>query len=137
LPPRSRPPGADRGRRGRRMNVLRQAARSLRREFLAGDLLTLFAALVLGVAAMTAVGTLVDRVTLALTSSAAEVIGGDLGVQARAVPPGESADVARIRGLAKPRLVTFPSVVCLGEPSRLATVKGVDGPHPLRGRLRV
>lgn len=43
------------------MNVLRQAARAVRREFLAGDLLTVFAALVLGVAVMTAVGTLVDR----------------------------------------------------------------------------
>ncbi|TQT30069.1 hypothetical protein EIJ12_14345, partial [Xanthomonas perforans] len=61
------------------MNVVRQAARAVRREFLAGDLLTVFAALVLGVAVMTAVGTLVDRVTLALTSSAAEVLGGDLG----------------------------------------------------------
>src|SRR5690606_24413901 len=137
LPPRSRPPGADRGRRGRRMNVLRQAARSLRREFLAGDLLTLFAALVLGVAAMTAVGTLVDRVTLALTSSAAEVIGGDLGVQARAEPPAEFADEARNRGLAMARLVTFPSVLFHGESSQMATVKGVDGAHPLRGRLRV
>ena len=65
------------------MNVLRHAARSLRREFLAGDLLTVFAALVLGVAAMTAVGTLVDRVVSALSSSAAEVIGGDLGVRSR------------------------------------------------------
>ena len=119
------------------MNVLRHAARSLRREFLAGDLLTLFAALVLGVAAMTAVGTLVDRVTLALTSSAAEVIGGDLGVQARAEPPAEFADEARNRGLAMARLVTFPSVLFHGESSQMATVKGVDGAHPLRGRLRV
>ncbi len=38
------------------MNVLRHAARALRRELFAGDLLTVFAALVLGVAVMTAVG---------------------------------------------------------------------------------
>ena len=38
------------------MNVLRHAWRALRREALAGDLLTVFAALVLGVAVMTAVG---------------------------------------------------------------------------------
>ncbi len=74
------------------MNVLRHATRSLKREFLAGDLLTVFAALVLGVAAMTAVGTLVDRVTLALTSSAAEVVGGDLGLRGREEPPAEFAD---------------------------------------------
>ncbi len=119
------------------MNVVRHAARSLRREFLAGDLLTVFAALVLGVAAMTAVGTLVDRVMLALTASAAEVVGGDLGVQARAEPPAEFADEAARRGLAVARLVTFPSVLFHGEASQMATVKGVDAAHPLRGRLRV
>src|SRR5690606_38135807 len=141
LPPRvpagPRPPGAARGRRGRCMNVLRHAARSLRREFSGGDLLTLFAALVLGVAAMTAVGTLVDRVTLALASSAAEVVGGDLGVQTRAEPPAEFAYEERSRGRAVARLVTFPSVLYHGESSQMATVKGVDGAHPLRGRLRV
>lgn len=42
------------------MNLLRHAWRALRREALAGDLLTVFAALVLGVAVMTAVGTLVN-----------------------------------------------------------------------------
>jgi hypothetical protein len=51
-----------------------------------GDLLTVFAALVLGVAVMTAVGTLVDRVTLALTGSAAETLGGDLAVRQRGHP---------------------------------------------------
>ena len=63
------------------MNLLRHAWRALRREALAGDLLTVFAALVLGVAVMTAVGTLVNRVNLALTGSAAEMLGGDLGAR--------------------------------------------------------
>src|SRR5690606_10327471 len=119
------------------MNVLRHAARSLRREFLAGDLLTLLAALALGVAAITAVGSLVDRVRLALTASASEVIGGDLGVQARAEPPEEFAARAQASGLAVARLVTFPSVLFHGDSSQMATIKGVDGAHPLRGRLRV
>jgi putative ABC transport system permease protein len=119
------------------MNPLRHAARSLRREFLAGDLLTVFAALVLGVAAMTAVGTLVDRVTLALAASAAEVVGGDLGVRAREDLPAEFADEARRRGLRSARLVGFPTVLVHGEASQMATVKGVDEGYPLRGELRV
>src|SRR5690606_9446937 len=119
------------------MNVLRHATRSLRREFSGGDLLTVFAALVLGVAAMTAVGTLVDRVMLALSASAAEVVGGDLGVQAREALPEEFALQARQRGLAAARRVSFPSVLFHGEASQMATVKGVDAAHPLRGRLRV
>src|SRR5690606_30390288 len=96
-----------------------------------------FAALVLGVAAMTAVGTLVDRVMLALSASAAEVVGGDLGVQAREALPEEFALQARQRGLAAARRVSFPSVLFHGESSQMATVKGVDAAHPLRGRLRV
>ncbi|KAF1696622.1 ABC transporter permease [Pseudoxanthomonas koreensis] len=119
------------------MNPLRHAARSLRREFLGGDLLTVFAALVLGVAAMTAVGTLGDRVLLALSSSAAEVVGGDLGVRGREDPPPEFAAEAAARGLRSARMVAFPSVLFHGEASQMATVKGVDAGYPLRGELRV
>ncbi|KAF1685026.1 oxidoreductase [Pseudoxanthomonas broegbernensis] len=119
------------------MNPLRHAARSLRREFLAGDLLTVFAALVLGVAVMTAVGTLVDRVTLALGASAAEAIGGDLGVRGREDPPAAFAEEAGRRGLRSARMVGFPSVLFHGDASQMATVKGVDAGYPLRGQLRV
>ena len=119
------------------MNVFRHAARSLRREFLAGDLLTVFAALVLGVAAMTAVGTLVDRVMSALSSSAAEVIGGDLGVRGRQDLPAAFAEEAQRRGLRSARMVAFPSVLFHGEASQMATIKGVDAGYPLRGELRV
>jgi putative ABC transport system permease protein len=59
---------------------LRFAARSLRREFFHGELATLFAALVLAVAALAAVATLASRVERAIVASAAELIGGDLGV---------------------------------------------------------
>jgi len=119
------------------MNPLRHAARSLRREFLAGDLMTVAAALVLGVAAMTAVGTLVDRVTLALAASAAETVGGDLGVAGREDPPVAFAEEAAARGLRSARMVSFPSVLFHGEATQMATVKGVDAGYPLRGELRV
>ncbi|WNJ29952.1 FtsX-like permease family protein [Xanthomonas translucens pv. undulosa] len=119
------------------MNVLRHAARALRRELFAGDLLTVFAALVLGVAVMTAVGTLVDRVTLALTGSAAEVIGGDLGVTGRQDIPAAFAAEAQRRGLRHTRLVSFPSVLFHGDASQMANIKAVAAGYPLRGELRV
>src|SRR3546814_9598504 len=65
--------------RVRSVNVLAYAARALRRELRGGDLLTLAAALVLAVAVMTAVGTLVNRVTAAVSANAAQIIGGDFG----------------------------------------------------------
>ncbi|MDV0439922.1 ABC transporter permease [Xanthomonas sacchari] len=119
------------------MNVLRHAARALRRELFAGDLLTVFAALVLGVAVMTAVGTLVDRVTLALTGSAAEVIGGDLGVSGRQDIPAAFAEEAQRRGLRSTRMVSFPSVLFHGDASQMANIKAVSTGYPLRGELLV
>jgi putative ABC transport system permease protein len=119
------------------MNLLRHAWRALRREALAGDLLTVFAALVLGVAVMTAVGTLVNRVNLALTGSAAEMLGGDLGVAGRDDPPAALADEAQRRGLAHTRLASFGSVLFQGDASQMASIKAVEAGYPLRGALRV
>lgn len=119
------------------MNLLRHALRSLRREALAGDLLTVFAALVLGVAVMTAVGTLVDRVNLALSNSTAEMLGGDLGITGRSEPAAELTDEAARRGLRSTRIAAFGSVLFHGEESQMATVKAVEGGYPLRGQLRV
>ncbi|HVJ39681.1 MAG TPA: FtsX-like permease family protein [Stenotrophomonas sp.] len=119
------------------MNPWRQAARATRREFLAGDLLTVFAALVLGVAVMTAVGTLVNRVTLALTASAAEVLGGDLGVSGRQEIPVTFEQEAARRGLRHARIVSFPSVLFHGEDSQMASIRAVGAGYPLRGTLLV
>jgi len=119
------------------MNLLRHAWRALRREALAGDLLTVFAALVLGVAVMTAVGTLVNRVNLALTGSAAEMLGGDLGIAGRDDPPQAFADEAQRRGLAFTRIASFGSVLFNGDASQMASIKAVQAGYPLRGTLRV
>ncbi|AWH32036.1 FtsX-like permease family protein [Stenotrophomonas sp. SAU14A_NAIMI4_8] len=119
------------------MNLLRHAWRALRREALAGDLLTVFAALVLGVAVMTAVGTLVNRVNLALTGSAAEMLGGDLGVGSRNEPPAAFAEEAQRRGLAHTRIAGFGSVLFQGDASQMASIKAVEAGYPLRGSLRV
>ncbi|WP_367381422.1 ABC transporter permease [Stenotrophomonas cyclobalanopsidis] len=119
------------------MNLLRHAWRALRREALAGDLLTVFAALVLGVAVMTAVGTLVNRVNLALTGSAAEMLGGDLGVAGRSDPPAAFAEEAQRRGLSYTRIAGFGSVLFNGDASQMASIKAVQAGYPLRGTLRV
>jgi putative ABC transport system permease protein len=116
------------------MNLLRHAWRALRREALAGDLLTVFAALVLGVAVMTAVGTLVNRVNLALTGSAAEMLGGDLGIAGRDDPPQAFADEAQQRGLAHTRIASFGSVLFNGDASQMASIKAVQAGYRCAAR---
>jgi len=118
------------------MNVWRHALRALRRDLRGGDLLTLGAALVLAVAVMTAVGTLVNRVTAAVTENAAQIIGGDFGLASRQPIPDAIDALARAQGLAVARMITFPSVVFHGDASQLADIKAVDAAYPLRGELR-
>ena len=119
------------------MRPLAFAARSLRREFRHAELATLAAALVLAVAALAAVATLASRVERAIVASAAELIGGDLGINAGKALPAAFVDEARRRGLATNVLADFPSVVFAGEASKLADVRASDGAFPLRGALSV
>ncbi|MEO8671313.1 MAG: FtsX-like permease family protein [Tahibacter sp.] len=119
------------------MNLLRFSARSLKREFRHGELRTLAAALLLAVAALTAVTTLGQRVERAILASAAELIGGDLGVSARTELPrsfSEKATELRLRSNAS---AEFPSVIFVNERSQLCQVLATDGNYPLRGKLRI
>lgn len=119
------------------MKPLSFAARSLRREFLHAELATLALALVLAVAALTAVATLARRVEHAIVASAAELIGGDLGIDASHPLPAALADDARRRGLAVTDVADFPSVAFAGEKSRLVDIRAADAAFPLRGVLAV
>ena len=119
------------------MKPLTFAARSLRREFLHGELATLAAALVLAVAALAAVATLASRVERAIVASAAELIGGDLGIASSKALPDELAGEAMRRGLAVANIADFPSVVFAGDKSRLCDVRATDAAFPLRGVLSV
>lgn len=120
------------------MKPLVFAARSLRREFRHGELATLAAALVLAVAALTAVGTLANRVERAILASASELLGGDLGVSSRRTDlPASFIEQAQALGLASNRIAEFSSVIFAGERSQFTEVRAVDDTFPLRGTLSV
>ena len=113
------------------------ALRSLRRELRYGELATLAVALVLAVAALDAVATLGRRVESSVVASAAELIGGDIGLSARKELPAELEPEARRLGLRTSRSADFPTVLFANARSQLADVRAVDGAYPLRGDLRV
>ena len=119
------------------MKTFAFATRSLRREFRHAELATLAAALVLAVASMAAVATLASRVERAIVASAAELIGGDLGIGASEALPPAFIEEARRRGLATNRLTDFPSVMFAGDKSRLCDVRASDAAFPLRGTFTV
>ena len=123
------------------MNVLLFAWRMLRRDAGAGELRLLAAALVVAVAALTAVGFFTDRVRQSLDRQANQLLGADLLLSAdRAWPANLSAAAERL-GLRVATTQTFPSMVSAGEGEarrvQLGEIKAVSAGYPLRGVLRI
>jgi len=117
------------------------AWRMLRRDARAGELRLLAAALVVAVAALSAVGFFADRVRQALEREANQLLGADLLLTADHPWRPAIAAEARARGLRLVETRTFPSMVTLGEGgdlrAQLAEIKAVGAGYPLRGALRI
>ncbi|MDH5221000.1 MAG: FtsX-like permease family protein, partial [Betaproteobacteria bacterium] len=107
------------------------------RDWRAGELRVLAAALVVAVASITSVAFFADRVGRALVRDAHQLLGADLVlVSDHRWQPGIGEEIAR-RGLQKAEAVNFISMARVGEASQLAGIKAVTDNYPLRGRLRI
>ncbi|MEC8443404.1 MAG: FtsX-like permease family protein [Pseudomonadota bacterium] len=115
----------------------RLAARLLWREARSGELTLMAVALVLAVMVSTAIALFSQRLDLAMSASAQDLLGADLRVRST-TPLSDNWQVqASEVGLEQARTVEFPSVVVAGERMTLAAIKAVDDGYPLRGELRV
>jgi putative ABC transport system permease protein len=99
----------------------------------------LLVAVVLAVAALTAVAFFADRIERGLSRDAAQLLGGDAVVVGdQPVPPAFEAQAHKL-GLRVARTVVLASMARApdekGGDSRLAAVKAVSESHPLRGRI--
>jgi putative ABC transport system permease protein len=121
----------------RRLATWRLALKLLRRDWRSGELYLLSAALVLTVAAITAVGFFTDRIERAMQRQGGELIAADLVIDSSRPLPEMLAEEANRRDLAIARTLTFSSVVLAGETSQLVQVKAVDDAYPLRGEMRL
>ena len=117
------------------MSGPRHALRTLRREWRLPELRTLIGALLLSVVVLGVVATLAARVQRAVVMSAAELIGGDLGINAAAPPPAEFVRHAHALDLHTSALAQFPSVAFTNDRSQLLQVVAADAAWPLRGKL--
>jgi putative ABC transport system permease protein len=97
----------------------------------------LIAAIVVAVAAMSAVGFLTDRVRQAMTQQAGEVLAADLRIESNYPLRAEYQQRAHTEGLSTAEVVHFRSVVMSGEAASLADVRGVSAGYPLRGEVRI
>jgi len=119
------------------MKILLLALRSLRREWHLPELRTLAASLVLAVVALGVVATLATRMERGVLASAAELIGGDLGVSAPQPIPAKFAVAGSQRGLQVTQTASFPSVGFAQQQSQLLDVLATDTAYPLRGTLLI
>ena len=117
--------------------VLRLAVRDWR----AGELRLLLAAVVVAVGTVTAIGLFVDRLREALLSESTTFLGADRVIGSTRPIPEDFRDAARRLGLAQTDVITFPSMLFADEStdarSQLVSVKAVGDGYPLRGVLRV
>jgi putative ABC transport system permease protein len=117
--------------------VLGYALRALARDWRAGELRLIVAALVIAVTAMTTVAFLTDRVRGAMDRDAGALLGGDLALESSNAIDEDFADRARARGLAIARTVALRSMVTHGDRLELIELKAVDAGYPLRGAVAI
>ena len=119
--------------------TLSLALRLAMRDWRAGELRLLLAALLLAVGAVTAVSLFVDRLQRALVAESATLLGADRVIDSSRAIPQRFRELAAARGLALADVIRFPSMVspAAAEASRLASVKAVTPGYPLRGTLRI
>ncbi len=103
----------------------------------AGALRVLVFALVLAVAAITAVSFFTQRIESALNQQGSLLIGGDLAVIADHPIPQALIEPAAIQKIATTRTYEFPSMVLHGESSQLVEIKAIEANFPLRGHLTI
>ena len=123
------------------MRTAALAWRQLRRDFTAGDIRILFAALVLAVVAVTAVGFVTDRAERALAIEANRLLGGDAVVRGDAPIEGALRDAADAPGLESVDTVELDSMIRVGAGDaaalQLGDVRALGDGFPLRGSFRI
>jgi putative ABC transport system permease protein len=118
------------------LRLLSLAGRQLLRDARAGELRVLFFALLVAVAASTAIGYFGARLNGAMMLRATEFLGADLILEGSSPARPEQVEAGEQLKLGHARIVIFSSVIATDNGIQLASVKAVDDAYPLRGELK-
>ncbi|MGJ7508630.1 ABC transporter permease [Variovorax sp. GT1P44] len=120
---------------------IRLGWRTLWRDLRAGELRLLIVAVLLAVAALTAVGFFADRLKGGLQRDARQLLGGDAVLATDNPTPVAFMEQARSLGLEGSSTYGFPTMAradeAQGGASKLVALKAVTAGYPLRGNLQV
>lgn len=113
------------------------AWQQLKANWKAGDLRVLLMALILAIAAITAVGGFSQRISANLYSQGSVLLGGDLAVFSDHALPATYSEYAKSLGLSVAQTAEFPSMVFVDDKNQLAEIKALGDGFPLRGDFAV
>ena len=112
------------------------AMRQLLRDARAGELRVLFFALLVAVAASTAIGYFGARLNGAMLLRATEFLGADLVLEGSSPARPEQIKSGTELGLDHARIVEVSSVIATDNGIQLSSIKAVNEQYPLRGELK-
>ncbi|MBV7524252.1 ABC transporter permease [Pseudomonas jessenii] len=112
------------------------AIRQLLRDARAGELRVLFFALLVAVAASTAIGYFGARLNGAMMLRATEFLGADLLLEGSSPARPEQIRSGTELGLEHAQVVEFSSVIATDNSIQLSSIKAADDTYPLRGELK-
>ncbi|WP_122857434.1 ABC transporter permease [Pseudomonas viridiflava] len=118
------------------VRLLSLAARQLLRDARAGELRVLFFALLVAVAASTAIGYFGARLNGAMLLRATEFLGADLILEGSSPARPEQVQEGERLQLKHAQIVIFSSVIATDAGIQLSSIKAVDDAYPLRGELK-
>ncbi len=118
------------------LRLLTLATRQLLRDARAGELRVLFFALLVAVAASTAIGYFGARLNGAMLLRATEFLGADLVVEGSSPAKPEQIQAGEALKLDHAQIVVFSTVIATDAGIQLSSIKAVDTAYPLRGELK-
>ena len=118
------------------LRLLNLATRQLLRDARAGELRVLFFALLVAVAASTAIGYFGARLNGAMLLRATEFLGADLVVEGSSPARPEQIQAGEALKLDHAQIVVFSTVIATDAGIQLSSIKAVDTAYPLRGELK-
>jgi len=119
------------------MHKLNLAGKFFKRELEHGDLSLLFLAIFIAISSLSSIGFLLKRIDSSMLSHAAQLNGAELLLKSPRKIPQVWLEEAKNRGLRQAEMVTFPTMLVVGEQFKLAQVKAISDSFPLLGKLMV
>ncbi|MGH8370423.1 MAG: ABC transporter permease, partial [Gammaproteobacteria bacterium] len=119
------------------MTLLRLSLRQFRRGWNSGDLTVMAFALMLALAAVSAVGFFTARVQTAVMEQAGESLAADLVLDSGEPIPTSFIKAATAAGAQTAQVMDFPTVIVHGDDSLLVEIHAVSNGYPLRGQARL